>query len=121
MEINLQSGSPEARRANELARELITERATDEGTEIEPGYGSLVQFSATLTRVLNEVLAGAPIEEAAWRRIAALTAALSMIAGIMATAYANEMAEIRDVDRKQSLEDVLQVTFRVLAEREESL
>lgn len=126
MEINLQSDSPASRRANELARELVTVRATDEATDEnatgEPGERRLVHFSAALTRVLNEVLAGDRVEEDTWERIGALTAALSKIASVMAVGYANEMAEIRGVDRKESLDDVLQVTFRTLAEKpEESL
>ena len=43
---------------------------------------------------------------------------LSLIASTMAWVYADEMAGIGEVDHRGSLEDVLQVVFRILAEYE---
>ena len=120
MEINLHSDSPASRRANELARELVTARAADQDTEKSgPDERVLLRnFAAALTRVMNEVLAGDRLGEDTIERIAALVAALSLIASTMAWVYADEMAGIGEVDHRESLEDVLQVVFRILAENE---
>ena len=119
MEINLQSDSPASRRANELARELVTARATDQDTEKSRlDERVLRNFAAALTRVMNEVLAGDRLGEDTIERIAALVAALSLIASTMAWVHADEMAGIGEVDHRGSLEDVLQVVFRILAENE---
>jgi hypothetical protein len=117
VEINLHSDSPASRRANELARELVTARATDQDTEkSRPDERVLRNFAAALTRVMNEVLAGDRLGEDTIERISALVAALSLIASTMAWVYADEMAGIGEVDHRESLEDVLQVMFRILAE-----
>ena len=120
MEINLHSDSPASRRANELARELVTARAADQDTEKSgPDERVLLRnFAAALTRVMNEVLAGDRLGEDTVERISALVAALSLIASTMAWVYADEMAGIGEVDHRESLEDVLQVVFRILAENE---
>jgi hypothetical protein len=120
MELNLNAESSEARRANELARELLTSRAL-------VGHGSdLVLFIDTLRRVIDETFEGfiRPAHEALAERIGYLIAALSAV-GAVAVATdgkAFEAVELGDAEktsaesiREENIRRVLEIISRYMA------
>jgi hypothetical protein len=119
MEINLalDAGSPEARRANELARELLTSRAL-------VGHGSdMALFNATLGRVVTEAFEGIEgleefegLEDLS-QRVGYLIAALATVgaAAVWTAAKAFEAVELGDAE-KTSLDDIPEEHIRQVLE-----
>jgi hypothetical protein len=111
MELNLDAGSSEARRANQLARELLTSRAL-------VGHGSdLALFNETLGRVIDETFEGfvPPAHEALAERIAYLVGALSAVgaAGVWTAGKAFEAVELGDPE-KTSIESIREEDIRLV-------
>ncbi len=109
MELNLNAESSEARRANELARELLTSRAL-------VGHGSdLALFNETLGRVIDETFEGFILSEALAERIAYLVGALSAVgaAGVWTAGKAFEAVELGDAE-KTSIESIHEEDIRLV-------
>jgi hypothetical protein len=119
MEINLglDAGSPEARRANELARELLTSRAL-------VGHGSdMALFNEALGRVTTETFEGVEgledfeaLEDLS-QRAGYLTAALATVgaAAVWAAAKAFEAVDLGDPE-KTSIDDIPEEHIRQVLE-----
>jgi hypothetical protein len=86
MALNLYHDSEEARRAGELARELVSARAHAIGPERDQ---EIRLFSQTLTRVLSEILGDATLEPPLLTRLAYLVSAVSRVG-----AFAAQMAAV---------------------------
>jgi hypothetical protein len=107
MDLHLDAGSPEARRANELARELLTSRAL-------VGHGSdTALFSATLGRAITETFEGVEglddfggLEELS-QSAGYLTAALATVgaAAVWTAAKAFEAVELGNPE-ETSIDDI---------------
>jgi hypothetical protein len=111
MDLHLNAGSPEAPRANELARELLASRAL-------VGYGSDVAlFTDTLQQVINETIEGFAPSEGLVDRTGYLIAALATVgaAAVWTGAKAFEAVDLGDAE-KTSIDDIPEEHIRRVLE-----
>lgn len=94
--LNLNAESPEARRANELARELVTSRAFS-----GKNGDTLELFTGSLQRVVSELLEGPTVDQRLAERVAYLLGALSIVgaAAVWAAAKGFEAVEAGDAEK----------------------
>lgn len=119
MELDLFPDSPEARRASELARELLTSRAMPDQSVPENTMPPL--HIEALQRVLEEVLLDAAADRDLAVRVGYLVAALSTVATLGVWSATGLLADAYEVDRDEALQRILEIIAQHMEERDTSL
>jgi hypothetical protein len=121
-DVSIAAGTPEARRAAELVRELVTARVAGAGVD-DLSDPKLQLFVETLNSVLAEVFEGAPVQSPHLERVAYLLMAFSKYGAVAVGLAAAGHEDLLDGEHVQpeSIERMLQAIAQAMAQHDADL